>query len=98
MAARAYSGKKPKNLKHTLRVFLSYLGRHKKMLAVVAVLVTISAGANLLGTYMIRPVVNGLAAHTAARRADYGTHFRVRRTRSIRLHADHGKSSTAGCL
>ena len=61
MAARAYSGKKPKNLKHTLRVFLSYLGRHKKMLAVVVVLVTISAGANLLGTYMIRPVVNGLA-------------------------------------
>ena len=70
MEARAYSGKKPKNLKHTLRVFLSYLGRHKKMLAVVAVLVTISAGANLLGTYMIRPVVNGLAdgdVHTLLR-------------------------------
>lgn len=70
MAARAYSGKKPKNLKHTLRVFLSYLGRHKKMLAVVAMLVTISAGANLLGTYMIRPVVNGLAdgdVHTLLR-------------------------------
>lgn len=70
MAARAYSGKKPKNLKHTLRVFLSYLGRHKKMLAVVAILVTISAGANLLGTYMIRPVVNGLAdgdVHTLLR-------------------------------
>ena len=70
MAARAYSGKKPKNLKHTLRVFLSYLGRHKKMLAVVAVLVTISAGANLFGTYVIRPVVNGLAdgdVHTLLR-------------------------------
>ena len=70
MAARAYSGKKPKNLKHTLRVFLSYLGRHKKMLAVVAVLVTISAGANLFGTYMIRPAVNGLAdgdVHTLLR-------------------------------
>lgn len=70
MAVRAYSGKKPKNLKHTLRVFLSYLGRHKKMLAVVVVLVTISAGANLLGTYMIRPVVNGLAdgdVHTLLR-------------------------------
>ena len=70
MAARAYSGKKPKNLKHTLRVFLSYLGRHKKMLAVVAVLVTISAGANLFGTYMIRPVVSGLAdgdVHTLLR-------------------------------
>ena len=53
-----------------MRVFLSYLGRHKKMLAVVAVLVTISAGANLLGTYMIRPVVNGLAdgdVHTLLR-------------------------------
>lgn len=40
------------------------------MLAVVAVLVTISAGANLLGTYMIRPVVNGLAdgdVHTLLR-------------------------------
>ena len=61
MAARAYSGKKPQNLKHTLRVFLSYLGRHKKMLLLVALLVTVSAGANLLGTYMIRPVVNGLA-------------------------------------
>ena len=70
MAARAYSGKKPTTLKHTLRVFLSYLGRHKKMLAVVAVLVTISAGANLFGTYMIRPVVNGLAdgdVHTLLR-------------------------------
>ena len=30
MAARAYSGKKPKNLKHTLRVFLSYLDGTKK--------------------------------------------------------------------
>ena len=68
--SESYSGKKPKNLKHTLRVFLSYLGRHKKMLAVVAVLVTISAGANLFGTYMIRPVVNGLAdgdVHTLLR-------------------------------
>lgn len=40
------------------------------MLAVVAVLVTISAGANLFGTYMIRPVVNGLAdgdVHTLLR-------------------------------
>ena len=61
MAARQFSGKKPKDMKHTVRVFLSYLGRHKRMLAVVAVLVSISAIANLLGTYMIRPVVNNLA-------------------------------------
>ena len=61
VAARQFSGKKPKDMKHTVRVFLSYLGHHKRMLAVVAVLVSISAIANLLGTYMIRPVVNNLA-------------------------------------
>ena len=61
MAVRQLSGKKPQNLAYTLRTFLSYLGRHKYLLLVVAVLVTISASANLLGTYMIRPVVNGLA-------------------------------------
>ena len=61
MAVRAYMGKNRKFLILTARVFLSYLGRHKKMLAVVAVLVTISAGANLFGTHKIRPGVNGLA-------------------------------------
>lgn len=54
------NNKRPENLKQTLRIFLSYLGRHKKMLLVVAVLVSISAIANLLGTYMIRPIVNNL--------------------------------------
>ena len=62
MAARPISGKKPKNLKYTLRTFLSYLGRHKYLLGLVAVLVTVSALANLMGTYMIRPVVNAVAS------------------------------------
>ena len=48
-------------MQHTLRIFVSYLGRHKFMLLIVSILVTISALANLLGTYMIRPVVNNLA-------------------------------------
>ena len=61
MAARTYSGKKPENMKKTVGYFLSYMGRHKRMLFVVAVLVSVSALCNLLGTYMIRPVVNGLA-------------------------------------
>ena len=61
MAARTYSGKKPENMKKTVGYFLSYMGRHKRMLFVVAVLVAVSAMCNLLGTYMIRPVVNGLA-------------------------------------
>ena len=62
MAARQLSAKKPKHLRYTLRAFLSYLGRHKFLLLAVAVLVSVSAIANLLGTYMIRPVVNSLAA------------------------------------
>ena len=58
----AAPGNKPKNLAATVRELLSYLGRHKLIFAVVAVLVATSAGANLLGTYMIRPVVDALAA------------------------------------
>ena len=48
-------------MQHTLRIFVSDLGRHKFMLLIVSILVTVSALANLLGTYMIRPVVNNLA-------------------------------------
>ncbi len=59
--ARQLSAKKPKHMGYTIRTLLSYMGRHKFLLLVVAVLVTISALANLLGTYMIRPVVNNLA-------------------------------------
>ena len=62
MAAQQLSAKKPKNLRYTIRMLLSYMGRHKLILLVVAVLVTISALANLLGTYMIRPVVNNLVS------------------------------------
>ena len=54
-------GKKPQNLMRTLRELMSYLGRHKLLFLAVAVLVTISATANLLGTYMIRPVVDALS-------------------------------------
>ena len=48
--ARQLSGKRPKDLGFTLRTLLSYMGRHKSLLLIVAVLVTISACANLLGT------------------------------------------------
>lgn len=60
--ARQFSGKRPKDLRFTVESLLSYMGRHKFLLAAVAVLVAISASANLLGTYMIRPVVNSLAS------------------------------------
>lgn len=49
---------KPRDIRKTVRDLLSYMGRHKFLLLVVAVLVTISAMANLLGTYMLRPIIN----------------------------------------
>lgn len=60
MAVKQLSAKKPEDLRYTLRMLLSYMGHHKFMLLAVAVLVTVSALANLIGTYMIRPVVNNL--------------------------------------
>lgn len=61
MAARQFSGKRPENLGYTIKMLLAYMGRHKFMLLAVALLVTVSAAANLLGTYMIRPIINHLA-------------------------------------
>lgn len=55
MAARQLSAKKPKDLRYTVGTLLSYMGRHRFLLLAVAVLVSLSALANLLGTYMIRP-------------------------------------------
>ena len=58
--ARQFNGKRPENLKQTIRAFAGYLGRHKALLGIVGVLAAVSALANLIGAYMIKPVVNGL--------------------------------------
>ncbi len=55
-------GRKPKDMGATLRSLFSYLGRHRLLFFAVALLVAVSAVANLVGTYMIRPVVDALAA------------------------------------
>ena len=57
---RPLSAKKPKHLWQTVRRLLSYMGHYRLLLFAVALLVTVSAAANLAGTYMIRPVVNSL--------------------------------------
>ncbi len=57
MTPKNAEGKRPQNLRRTLGTFLSYLGRHKVLLVLVGLLAAISATANLLGTYMIKPVV-----------------------------------------
>ena len=81
MANRNAEGKRPQNLGRTLRTFLSYLGRHKVLLALVGILAAVSALANLLGTYMIKPVVqqimdagslSGLLTMVAVTAAIYG--------------------------
>lgn len=50
--------KRPKDTKKTLKHLFAYLGMHKWAFLSVAVLVFISAGANIMGTYLIKSVVN----------------------------------------
>ncbi len=59
MAQYRYDGyKRPKNTKKTLLHLLSYLGHHKWMFLLVGLLVFISTGASLMGTYLLKPVIN----------------------------------------
>lgn len=50
--------KRPKNTKKTLLHLMKYLGLHKWMFMLVALLVFVSAGANIMGTYLLKPVIN----------------------------------------
>ena len=56
--ARYVGYKRPKNTKKTLLHLLKYLGMHKWSFILVALLVFISAGANIMGTYLLKPVIN----------------------------------------
>ena len=56
--ARTMNYKKPKDTKKTLKRLLGYLGVHKIAVAIVAMLVTVSSVASILGTYLLKPVVN----------------------------------------
>ena len=54
-----YTGyKRPKNTKKALAELFRYMGYHKWLLLVVAVLVFISTGPNVAGTYLLKPVIN----------------------------------------
>ena len=56
--AGQFNGKRPKNLKRTVKKLLGYMGNHRFLLLFVAVLVSVSASAGLAGTYMLKPIVN----------------------------------------
>ena len=49
---------RPKDTKKTVTQMLRYLGRHRWTMAVIAALVAVSAGANITGTYLLKPVIN----------------------------------------
>ena len=56
--ARQITNAKPQDMMKTLSSFKKYIGYHKYALSCVAVLVIISTGINLWGTFQIRTVIN----------------------------------------
>lgn len=56
--AKALKHEKPKNIRKALSFLWNYLKQHKAILAVIVFLVTISAGANVLGVYLLKPAIN----------------------------------------
>ena len=56
--ARYVGYKKPKDTKKTLLRLISYMGHYKISMLVVGILVVIGSLAGVLGTYMLKPVIN----------------------------------------
>lgn len=54
-------GSKPKASKDTIKRLLGYMSKDKLALAVVFICVIVSAATTLLGSYLLRPIVNTLA-------------------------------------
>lgn len=50
--------KKPKNTKKTAMRLFSYLAEYKAQLAAVVICVIVSSGANVYGTYMLKPMID----------------------------------------
>ena len=49
---------KPKNTKQVIKRIISYMGEYKKFFALVMLCIIISSGAMIVGTYLLRPVLN----------------------------------------
>ncbi len=56
--AKVFVYRKPRDTKKTLLHLGRYLGFHKWTLALVALLVLVSTAANVVGTYLFRPIIN----------------------------------------
>lgn len=64
---------KPKNVKNTMRRLLSYLAIYKLKLVFVLIFMICSTATSLIGSYILRPVINNLtdAQKTVSERASY---------------------------
>ena len=56
--ARPISGAKPKDFRYTWKRLMHFLALQKYLLLLVGVLVIISAGVELIGTYLLKPIIN----------------------------------------
>lgn len=57
------SKRSPASRRGALARLLSYMGKHRTVFLFVGILVSLSGLASLIGTYMIRPIVNAASAH-----------------------------------
>ncbi len=58
--ARFREKSKPKDIKKAIKRLFSYVGKDKYKVFLAVFCVLLSAGANLCGTYMLRPIINNL--------------------------------------
>lgn len=65
-AAKQGMGGKPKNLKKTVGRLLSYISHEKGKLILVFFCVILGTAANLAGSYMLRPIINGLTSENGS--------------------------------
>ncbi|MBE6831876.1 MAG: ABC transporter ATP-binding protein [Ruminococcaceae bacterium] len=56
--ARTTLHEKPKDIRKTLKFLWRYLKKHGTALLLITVMVAVSAGANVFGTYLLKPAVN----------------------------------------
>lgn len=61
---------KPKNAGKTIRRLLHYVGTHPVMLAIAVFCVIASSLSSVAGTYVMRPIINSIAAAVSAGQAD----------------------------
>ncbi len=62
----AMSKSKPKNTKAAIKRLFSYLNEDKAKIGTAFLCVLISAAANLAGTYMLKPIIDGLVEDVSA--------------------------------